>query len=209
MAVGSGIQLNLRPLEKFASEIEKGLRSGSGPMKDAVNNWERRYYGEMLERFDILGRGGSYRGQSWPDLAHTTKVARRMKGKKRTKKGKRTKLRARQLVSIRQGTAKITMLRDYGQLRAVIEPQRRSAPGKVSRGIPFGVETGFGGPGRKEGSNKATIAEVAVAHQFGRPGQNLPARPILVDPAPKTVEGMADDTIKAIDKIRRANQVRS
>ncbi len=72
MELNAKVKVDLKPLEKFADSIHKGLQNNSGPIRKAYKQWAARYRSFVQERFDRFGKGGE-----WQDLAPSTKRRRR------------------------------------------------------------------------------------------------------------------------------------
>jgi len=194
--------INIKGLENMSQEIRQGLSSGSpSPMRGAMKQWAVRYRAAMQSRFDKFSRGGG----NWRGLAESTKDRRRHGKGGKFKRGRR----ARRKAAASKGGGKISILRDLGQLFAVLTPVFKRLPGQSEKNIPFGIEVGFQGPGRKktrEGKrSKATIREVAEFHHAGM--GNNPKRELLVDPSADLKGKMAGDMERAIQKVIRDSQV--
>lgn len=94
--------------------------------------------------------------------------------------------------------AAAAILRDTGLMFASLDPVFQGAPGAHLKDISFGVETGYGGPG-KHPNGTATIADIARFHQEGK--GRLPKRKIIVPPNTRTVELMVRDAERALLKM--------
>lgn len=114
------------------------------------------YRSFVQERYSRLSRGGG----EWPDLAASTKKARRK-------------------------ATTFSILIDTGLLFAAINPVLGVGGIEETRGSA--VRLGFGGPGKYPSGN-ATIADIASFHQAG--GGRLPKREIIVTPDTATLELM-------------------
>jgi hypothetical protein len=101
--------------------------------------------------------------------------------------------------------AGVSILRNLGLLFAALSPEFIRKPGQLQEDIPFGVRVGYGGPGKYPGS-KASIADIASFHQEGR--GRLPVRKIIVPPDDQTMQKMADDMRRAIDRIIRDSDIK-
>lgn len=187
------VSLNLRPLDKFASQIDAALKHGgnTGPMAKAIETWAEVYRGFVQERFSRMSRGG------WKPLKPSTIKARR-KGKGRTVKvtrgGKSSDM------SVAGGS--VAILIDTGTLRGALDPRLNVAKGALQKRVPFGVVVGYGGAAVHEKS-RGRIAMIANAHQKGVP-PHLPARPIIVEPDARTMAEIVRVTQNALRKTWKA-----
>jgi len=194
-------KINVAGLEHMSKEVRDGLRSAKpGPMRDALKQWAVRYRAAMQSRFDKFSKGGG----SWPGLADSTKARRRHGHGGKYKRGHRAYAKAKAT-----GGGMISILRDTGQLFAVLTPVFKRLPGQSQKDVPFGITVGFQGPGRKKirggGTSKATIREVAEFHHAGM-GRN-PKRTLLADPSDDLKKQMAGDMERAIERVIRQSQV--
>jgi hypothetical protein len=157
--MSESVKISFHGIRKFATVIENDLRlRGNGPIRVALKRWGVMYQSAMHERFDRFSKGGG----TWPGLKESTK-------KRRAK--------AREGAT---GPRVFTILRDTNStMMKALDPQFQGKPGELSADTPFGVRVGFGGPAQHP-KGRATIADIAAFHHFGR--GNLPARPILVVP---------------------------
>lgn len=187
------ITLELGPMKRFAERVHRSLRSGApGPIRDAIKQWAYRYFAFTQARFDRMSKGGG-----WTPLAASTIRARRHGRGGGYKRGKRALARAKAT-----GGGRVSTLRDTGTLFNTLDPTFSGRPGQHRKNIPYGVEVGFGGPGRHP-KGRATIADIATFHQFG--GPRLPKREILVLPPRRIINKMADDLQRGVNReIRRA-----
>ena len=186
---GGRVDVDLRGLKQFESEVREGLRDGVGPIRDAFTQWQARYVAFLRERFVKNSRSN----WPWPPLAQST-IHRRRHGKGgRFKRGKRAYEKA-----LASGGGQVAILRDTGTLLAALDVRWDGAPGKLNEIIPYGVRVGFGGPARHP-EGDATIADIARFHQEGR--GRLPQREIIVDPPGDLLRQMADDIHRAIERI--------
>lgn len=200
MAVGH-TKINVKGLEGMDRDVGTSMRSTSpGPIRDAFTQWAVRYRSAMRLRFDKASKGDG----TWKGLEDATIWARRHGKGGRFKRGKKAYAKAKA-----SGGGKVSILRDLGQLFTVLSPTFRRLPGQLQKQVPFGIVVGFGGPGQKKSrkgkKTKATIAEIANYHHQGK-GRN-PKRRLLVDPAQDLVNKMADDMVRALQKVAKANQV--
>lgn len=187
MPVGT-VKLDMRPLRRFAAEVRRDLRTnGSGPVRQMLRQWGRRYLGFTKKRFVKLSRGGG----GWKPLASST-IRRRRKPRGTTARSK-----------TRRTGGKAAILRDTGTLVAALSVGGR---GNMFKDIPNGVRVGFKG-GVKHPSGKVTIAEIAVFHNVGGKGGKPPQRAILVEPDRATIRGMNQDGVRAVRKLLRKHDM--
>lgn len=173
------VRINLKPLERFSREVRRNLQSNApGPVRDAVRQWGARYRSFAKLRFDRFSKGGG----NWPSLAAST-----MKRRRKARRG------------FKGATRQFSILRDTGLLFKALMPEFTRRPGQWQLDIPFGLEVGYGGPGRYP-DGKATVADVASFHQKGfRKGKrHLPKRETIVPPDAKTINRMAQDMAKGL-----------
>lgn len=77
------VRIDLSGLQKYRAELDNQLQHKStGPITKAFKQWGAVYRSFIKERFDVYSRGGG----DWPDLADSTKRARR--GPRGTSKSK-------------------------------------------------------------------------------------------------------------------------
>ncbi len=164
MAKTGTVTIDLQPMTEFREAISKK----SAPIRSAIKQWAFRVRAFWQERFDKYSKGGG----NWPDLADSTKRARR-------------------------GTGVFTILRDTGLMFAAIGPAFKNAPGQLEKELKFGVRVGFGGPGKYPSG--ASLFDIASFHQEGK--GFLPKREIIVDPSSIVIKGMRDDMERAIKKL--------
>ena len=191
------VKIDLSRWIKYKDRIEKGLKEKVGPVGDCIlKQWPKRYMAAMKKRFVEMSRGG------WAPLAESTLRARmrKVKGVSRTRAVKING--ARQIVAgnrkrtFMPGGISVSILRDTGLLFNTLDPAISEAAGRVSRGIPFGIEVGIGGPDVHEGG-PATIGEIAYYHQHGSTKTHLPKREILVETPPDVQASMTGDMDRA------------
>jgi len=192
---------NTSRLDRLQDSINASLIGGApGPIREAFCVWAEIYRSDMQERYKTFSRGGG----TWPPLARSTIVARARRPltrlrhsflqgditeeqyKKRLPKAASAARRNKKRWLTEPGSPEasivlgmVTILIDTGTLMATLSP-KLGRPGQYENHIPYGIQVGFGGPGQHP-KGKATIADIAVFHQFGR-GHN-PVREILVDPS--------------------------
>jgi hypothetical protein len=94
--------------------------------------------------------------------------------------------------------ATVTILRDTGMLFNALDPNVEGRPGALSRDVPFGIEVGYGGPGRYPGGGPS-ISDIASFHNEG--GGRLPKREIIVAPSEQVIEAMEKDMDRAIAQL--------
>jgi hypothetical protein len=183
--MASNVRVDLKPLDRFAAEVKRDLRStGNGPVRRAIRQWAARYRSFVQQLFDNNSKGGG----GWASLAASTKARRR--------KARRGRVR---------GVARsFSILRDTGLLFAALTPTWTRKPGAIQQDIPFGVRAGYGGPARHPGG-KASIADIAGFHQTG--AGRLPKREIIVDPDQRTLDAMADDMERGLGNMARITGV--
>lgn len=175
-------------LKRFQTELNRSVRSSqlTGPIGTMFKQIGALYLTFTRRRFIRMSRGG------WKPLAESTVKARRG-GRRRTTRSPRAGTK-----TTTRGSAKnVSILRDTGIL---LNALTIGAPGNLFRGIRGGVRVGFGGPAKHPGG-KATIRDIAVAHDEGR--GNLPKREILAKPDAKTdsqMEGRVKVAIQALGK---------
>lgn len=132
------VVVNMKGLDRFAAEIDRGLHSTSpGPMRNVLKQWAAVYRSFLQLRFVEFARGGG-----WTGLKRKTIKARRGRG------------------------IGVEILTDTGLLKGALQPQFIGAPGALEEHIPFGIRVGYGGPGQHPGGS-ATVAEIASYHQTG------------------------------------------
>lgn len=189
----ASVTLELGPMKRFAERINRSLRDGApGPIRTAIKQWAARYCAFSQERFNRLSRGGG-----WTPLAPSTIRARRHGRGGRHKRGKRALARARAT-----GGGRVSVLRDTGTLFNTLDPAFTRRPGRYQKDVPYGIEVGFGGPGRHP-KGRASIVDIASFHQFG--GPRLPRREILVVPPRRIINKMANDLQRGVNReIRKA-----
>jgi len=178
------VRTNIDPLKALARELHDAPRSG--PVDAMFKQWGTRYLAFTRRRFVAFSGGGG----DWPDLAPSTKKARR--GPTSRKKVRRRKGAA---TTTRGSGRKFAILRDTGTLLAALDV---GAPGNRFDRLPDGIEVGFGGPSRHP-KGKATIADIARFHNQG--AGKLPQRKIIVPPDSPTVEGMRQDGVRAVQAL--------
>ena len=184
MAIGT-VKLDMRPLKRFAAEVRRDLRTnGSGPIRQMLRQWGRRYLGFTKKRFLKLSRGGG----DWKALASSTIRGRRKpRGKTARSKTRRT-------------GGKVAILRDTGTLLAAVS---KGNAGNLFKNIRNGVRVGIGP--KKHPNGKATLADIAEFHDAGR--GNLPKREIFVEPDQSTINGMVSDAQRAMTRLFRSKQI--
>ncbi len=175
------VRIDIGPLRAFANELHDAPRTG--PVDTMLKQWGSRYLAFLRRRFTAFSTGGG----DWPDLAPSTKKARR--GPQRRKKARRKSGSAK--TTTRGSGQRFAILRDTGTLLAALNV---GAPGNKCDRVPNGIEAGFGGPARHP-KGKATIADIARFHNEG--SGDLPQRRIIVPPNNETVEGMRQDAVRA------------
>lgn len=195
-SVEATVTIDLTALKKYGAAVDSQLHGTSnGPVAKAIRQWGFRYRSWAQERFDKFSKGGG----DWPDLAESTKRARRQgKGKKqKIRKAKTTGKTDRRFKKVNvSGT--FSILRDIGLLFAVVSPTFSGQPGALEQKIPFGIRIGFGGPSA-HGSSKATIADIASYHQAGK--GHLPKREIIVAPPAHVTVQMSGDMERALRQL--------
>ena len=159
-------------------------------MKNILILWGRAMRAYLDRRFDEQSKGG----KDWPPLAEST-IKRRRTPKPKKRKGEQ--------LEIESHFEKVSILMDTGQLRAALNPQRKSKGSyeQIVLSSHMGsIEVGIGGADEhkpkqkrfKKTSRPITIAELAVIHHYGL-AKGVPARPIVVPPD--------EDTKKKLDMI--------
>lgn len=184
MAVTVTVKIDLSGLKDFKKVLDRDLRAGGqkaggSPINNAFKQWGVRLRSFLQERFAVYSRGGG----NWPPLKPST-IKRRRKGN--TKFG-----------------LSAAILRDTGTLFNALTPEFTGKPGAIEERIPYGIRLGYGGPGKytKKYGGIATIADIASFHQVG--AGYLPKREIIVPPNEHTLELMAEDMSRAIEKMRK------
>ena len=174
------VVVNVGPLRKFQAAFNRALAgTGAGIMRDMLKQWAVRYRSFAQTRFHKLSKGGG----GWPALKPAT-IRRRRKGRSGSKASKAGNVAA--------------ILRDTNTLFIALDPVFQGKPGAVEQNIPFGVRVGYGGP-QKHPGGKASIADIASFHQEGT--DVLPARPIIVEPDVRTRTAMANDAVRAMQRL--------
>lgn len=136
--VTAKVTVDLKPLRRFASEIEKDLtQNGNGEVAKALSKWAVRMRGFLQKRFASLSRGGG----EWPPLSPRT-IAGRRKGSS-------------------------SILRDTGTLFAALNPVFDGRAGAIEQRIKYGVRVGYGSPAKHPKSQSMTISQIAEIHQLG------------------------------------------
>ncbi len=181
MKVEAHVKVDLKPLDRFALDIRKGLTMGSGRILKALKQWAERYRSFAQERFHKYSKGGG----DWPDLAPSTK--RRRRGSRRGHEGARV----------------FAILRDTNTLFAALDPVFVGEPGALEEKISYGIRVGYGGPMRHP-KGKATIFDIARFHQEG--SGTVPQREIIVDPNQSTIKAMAEDMLRAVEELRKDSE---
>ncbi len=97
------------------------------------------------------------------------------------------------------------ILRNTGTMFTALQPAFQSKPGQLQKNIPFGVRTGYGGPGRHKKGGTATIADIASFHQIG--AGFLPVREIIVPPDAQVTSKMSGDMDRGLKKLERDTDV--
>ena len=167
------VRLNLKPLDAFAEAIDRALNgSGRGPMLKAIMQWGAIFRGWARERFERFAKGGG----DWDALKPST-----IRGRRKGKSRKVTVTRGDETSALSLGGASI--LWDTGTLIGALEPTLDVSSGGFQEQIRGGLRVGYGGSARHE-SGGGTIAAIARYHQEGNTANNLPARPIIVEPSP-------------------------
>lgn len=211
------VNLNLAPLERFASEFERQLgQGGSGPLADGFDRCAARYLAFLQERFDRLSRGGG----EWPPLAAST-LARRagapvrrlnqaleagqitqQQFNRRIGRARRSASRSRARLAANSRGASI--LRDTNTLFTALDPSIRMVPGKVYKRGRMTVEFGYGGPSGHP-SGPASIAQIARFHQDG--GPRLPRRRIIVGPDQALLRAIETELNAAVQRQAQALRI--
>lgn len=178
------VKIDLSGLQRYQQAIAQDLRTrANGPVRQAMHQWAARFRSFLQLRFDKFSKGGG----DWPDLAESTK-RRRQKARKTHASRKKSG----------SATRSFAILRDTGTLFAALTPAFARKPGQLQEDIPFGVRVGFGGPA-KHPEGKTTIAAIAAAHQAG--AGPLPVRKIVVPPDQATMDAMAGDMERALERL--------
>ena len=161
------VSLSLNVIGNLASEVEAQIARGKqGPINDVFTKWAARYRSFAQERFDVFSKGGG----DWPDLAPSTKAAR--------KKNKKS----------------FSILRDTNTLFAALNATFGGAPGAIEIREMYKVVVGYGGPASHPSGG--IVAEIAGFHQAG--GPTLPQRKIIVPPNDDLKKNMKADMVEAI-----------
>ncbi len=191
MAKKEGIDMS--PLKRFQAEMNRSVRSGqlTGPIGTMFKQVGALYLTFTRRRFIRMSRGG------WKPLKASTIKARRG-GKRRATRSPQ----ARTKTTTRGSAANVSILRDTGIL---LNALTIDAPGNLFRGIRGGIRVGFGGPARHP-EGKATIRDIAVAHDEGR--GRLPKRQILARPDTQTVSQMQGRVKVAIQRLGKKSERR-
>ncbi len=193
MAKKEGIDLT--GLKRFQAELNRSIRNGqlTGPIGTMFKQYGSLYLTFVRRRFVRMSRGG------WKPLAESTIKARRG-GKRRATRSPRARTKTTTRGS---ATAKtVSILRDTNTL---LNALTIGAPGNLYKGIRGGIRVGFGGPSRHPGG-KATIRDIAVAHDEGR--GKLPKREILVKPDSQTTSQMKRVTQIGIQRLGKKSERR-
>jgi hypothetical protein len=176
------VKVDISGLKKFQRIINAGLKQKTGPIRDAIKQWVRRYLGFIRKRYDRLSKSGG--GGEWKPLKPETIAKRRKgRGKKRT----------------------ASILRDTGTLFTAINPAITTPRGALREQVKFGARVGYEQGATHPNSRKATIADIAYYHQKGK-GHN-PRRRILVDADDKTKRQMVRDMARAVKRAIKASEI--
>jgi hypothetical protein len=169
------VEVDLSGIKRLARQIDFGH-----PTLD--KGWKQAAYvfrSFTQRRFSNFSRGGG----NWAPLAESTiKGRRKGKGSRKFKKGS------------------VAILIDTGLLFGGVQPAFVNAPGQFEQLRRFGIEVGYGGPGRyPEGD--ATVTDIAHFHQTG--AGRLPKREIIVEPDAHTFRQMVGRLQLAVNKLTR------
>jgi hypothetical protein len=201
--------------------------NSSSPVRSALKQWAARYRGFARDRFDRYSKGGGdwpalaistarRRKDIAKRRARIQKLQRALSKLKksgasasRLKKARASLEKATRVANTRRSSAArdkgrlvnaggvVSILRDTGTLFNALDPQFTGKPGALEHHMPFGVEVGYGGPGRYP--DGATVADIASFHQEG--GGRLPKREIVVAPPETVMVAMAADMERALGKM--------
>jgi len=117
---------------------QKALNTNSEISRKVTKQWQARYRGFALKRFDTFSKGGG----NWAKLAASTIKRRRKQSS--------------------------TILRDKNLLYNSLNPSFQNAPGSFTEFGVWQVITGYGGPGKYAGKGtSATISDIAEFHNAG------------------------------------------
>lgn len=178
--------LNVGGLLAFEKLIRQTMyQRGNTPGHQMLRKWGVRYLGFVKRRFVKLSRSGG--GEDWPLLAAST-IRSRRKGAKVDSRGRVRGKGGQYVVSPKP-------LRDTGALLAALD---LGNPGNLFREKPGYIEVGFAETGHGS-DQKLTMAKLAAIHNLGT--RRIPARPILVEPDEKTINGMMQDGETAMRQI--------
>lgn len=173
--------------------METILRNHSGPFQDMFTQWGSRYTAFTRRRFQRNARGGG----DWAPLKASTLKSRRGGTRRKTRSP-----RALTKTTTRGSAKKVSILIDNGILFNALTV---GAPGHLLEVRGDHVRVGY--DNSSHGSDSFTIADLAMTHQEGNPGNNLPARPIFVEPDKATVDGMMRDTKRAVQTALRQSAI--
>lgn len=109
------VHVDMKPLLRFGKELSEGIAGAPGPIDDAFQRIERRFFRDMTKYFNQSARGGG----DWPPLAESTKRSKRRKRRRR-----------------------MSILIDTGTLR---QAYSIGAAGNYIRRLRNGVRVGIGG----------------------------------------------------------------
>ena len=184
------VVIDLKPLKKFQSEFDAGIRGAPGPINDFFIQLATRVLVFWQRRFDKLSAGGG----EWPPLKKSTIKARRKGGGKRSRAGVAA-LRSRG--ASKAGSAKI--LKVTGILRNALN---KGAPGNVIERTPGGIKVGIDGGGDHPAPGEMTIGRLAEIHHTGE--GKMPERTLVTSELDRaTLRGISADGLRALDKLGR------
>ena len=86
-----------------------------------------------------------------------------------------------------------------------LSPVFKGQPGSLEKSVKGGIRVGYGGPGEHPQA-PMSVTRLAQIHQKGN--ARLPARVIVVPPNAKVLKGMAKDTEKTLEKIRKLTNIK-
>lgn len=196
------VKVDFKPITAIADAVEQARgTSTTTTAGKAFKVWAHIYRAYLRNRFDRFSKGGG----NWAKLSSATLNARRRKVRgwklKRGQTWKKKRFKKGTAISVDRAPK---ILRDTGTLFAALQPNFVRAPGQLESRVSFGIRVGFGGPGKhsgkKKGSTKKTIADIAAYHQTG--GGRLPQRKIIVDPDTKTMNKLAIVFVKFLERAR-------
>ena len=185
------VRVDFSGLERFTVGMRR--TSPGSPIGQMWRQIGIRYLTFTRRRFTRMSKGG------WPALAPATLRNRRGRKRRATRSP-----RAQTKTTTRGSATNVAILRDTSTMFNALTVGMPGNRLQLIRRRAGGVRVGFGGPAKHPNARKATIREIAAAHDTGK--GRLPKREILVEPDGGTVATMRQDVIRAITKLGRESE---